>query len=89
MSIENPIHPTPESRSEAWEADRRTEATPLPFAHVRKYEHPGQRQADLDAAGKSNIARAAGELGLTSDEYNVMRMRLGRSPSRDDIIPKP
>lgn len=78
-------HPDEAARAAAWEADRQQEATHLPYSHVRHYSDPGERQIDLAAAERTNIARAAGELGLTSGEWSEMRSKLGRSPSRGDV----
>jgi hypothetical protein len=73
------------ARAMQWEADRTTQAQPLPYAELRHYENDGQRQTDLAAAEQSNIARAAGELGLTSTEWHALRAELGHSPTQSDV----
>ena len=65
--------------------DRAIEATPLPFSHVRHYQNEVQRQVDLAAAERANIAKAAGELGMTSREWQDLRHQLGRQPTIYDI----
>jgi hypothetical protein len=77
--------PSDEARDAQLEADRAQEAAPLPYSHVTRYESEGQRQVDLAAAERGNIARAAGELGLTTTEWGDLRKKLGRSPSRGDV----
>jgi len=80
--------PPPEddqARAAQWAQDRITEEAPLPHSNLPHYEHDSQRQTDLAAAEKSNIARAAGELGLTTAEWEAKRKELGRSPNRGDI----
>jgi hypothetical protein len=74
-----------EPQSEQWLTDRTTEAAPLPYAGKRSYTDEVERQVDLGAAEKGNIARAAGELGLTSTEWLDLRSQLGHSPSRSDV----
>ncbi|HET9850823.1 MAG TPA: hypothetical protein VFP35_04360 [Candidatus Saccharimonadales bacterium] len=76
------------ARAAAWEVDRRIEAAPLPFAHERHYANESHRQIDLYAAGRGNIAKAAGELGLTTTEWHELRAKLGKSPSRGDVQPQ-
>ena len=73
------------ARAEQWEADRVVEATPLPYAGQSHYRNPGERQIDLEAAEKSNVAQAAGELGLTSDEYLALRKVVGHNPGQEDV----
>lgn len=68
-----------------WEADRITEAAELPYADRRHYQNETERQTDLAAAERGNIAKAAGELGLTTDQWTDLRNKLGRSPRRDDV----
>ena len=58
---------------------------PLPGADQSHYSSETQRQAALEVAEKKNIARAAGELSLTSDEWYAKRTELGRSPTAGDI----
>lgn len=79
------LYPDDEARQAALGADRKTADAPLPYADVREYQHGGQRQADLAAAERSNVARTAGELGLTTEEWYALRTQLGRSPSAGDI----
>lgn len=74
-----------ELRSQQWAQDRATEGSPLPFADEIHYTREVNKDLDLAAAERSNIARAAGELGLTTVEWEQMRKDLGRSPSRGDI----
>lgn len=61
------------------------ELNPLPYADFKKYRNELQRQADLGAAEKQNIASAAEELGMTPDEWQDLRKELGRSPRRSDL----
>ena len=72
-------------RAKQWEADRATEAAPAPYANLTHYENESQRQESLASAEQSNIARAAGELGLTTTEWHDLRSKLGRSPQRGDV----
>ena len=74
-----------EARAAQWEADRVREQAPLPYADLSSYQHEGQRQTDLAAAERSNIAHTAGELGLTSDEWSALRTKLGRPPRPTDV----
>jgi len=73
------------ARAEQWETDRTTEAQPLPYADQTHYKNPVEQGVDLAAAERSNVARAAGELGLTSPEWEAMRKDLGRSPRAEDL----
>jgi hypothetical protein len=77
--------PDDEVRAAQWEADRATEATPLPYADRKRYQDEGERQVDLATAERNNIARAAGALGMTVDEWTAKRKELGRSPQRRDV----
>lgn len=78
--------PNEEARDEKqWEADRAVEAAPLPYADRDRYQNDEERQVDLVAAERGNIARAAGELGLTTDEWTALRSKLGRSPRQGDV----
>lgn len=78
--------PQDPNRQAQWEADRITEGQPLPGADVKSYiGREGLRQSDLEAAEKVNIARAAGELSLTTTEWQELRTKLGRSPRRSDM----
>ena len=78
--------PEPTDREEQWTRDREEEARPLPGHHLRNYDgDEGARQVDLVSAERSNIARAAGELGLTSDEWTELRRKIGRSPTSRDV----
>lgn len=81
--------PAPEQDGEAiaaqWAADRAQEAAPLPHAGQSHYGDKGESQVDLAAAERGNIARAAGEVGLTTDEWTALRSELGRSPTRGDV----
>lgn len=79
------LYTSDEERTAALETDRRIAAEPLPYADVKHYAHEYQRQTDLEAAERSNIAKAAGELGLTSDEWLAKRAQLGRSPTSRDV----
>lgn len=72
-------------RRAALEADRALAERPLPYSGLTSYENNTQRQIDLDAAGRANVARAAGALGLTSDEWAAKRRELGRTPTSSDI----
>ena len=74
-----------EDREALLAVDRATEAMPLPYADRTHYQSDVERQVDLAAAERSNVAAAAGELGITTDEYNRMREELGRSPGRGDV----
>lgn len=86
MSEQAPNNPSQVAQRAAELAiDRQVEAKPLPYSAVPRYGNFGQRQADLDAAETSNIAKAAGELGLTSAEWRTMRAELGRLPNLRDI----
>jgi hypothetical protein len=76
-------------RAAAWEADRENESAPLPYSEVSRYPNEAARQTDLRSAQSKNIASAAGELGLTSDEWTAMRKNLGRSPGRGDVQQRP
>ena len=80
-----PVHPNPQARAEAWQADRELESRPLPGDDVRHYRSNVERQAAIDAAGVANVAKAAGELGMTSAEWNTLRQKLGRSPEARDV----
>jgi hypothetical protein len=77
--------PVEQEHAAQWEIDRAQEATPLPYSHLTHYENEGQRQVDLAAAERNNIARAAGRLGITSIQWLEMRDRLGRSPGPGDV----
>lgn len=81
------IYGSKDERDAALDADRQTADAPLPYADLRHYTNETQRQVDLAAAERSNIAKAAGELGLTSAEYQGLRAKLGRSPTRGDVSP--
>ena len=81
----NNVHADEQARAVAWELDRHTETLPLPGADQSHYSSEAQRQAALEVAEKKNIARAAGELGLTSGEWHAKRTELGRSPNAGDI----
>jgi len=72
-------------RAVDWNLDRDIETMPLPGADESHYSSETQRQAALAAAEKANIASAAGELGLTSDEWRAKRTELGRSPTPGDF----
>ena len=74
-----------QARAAQWAADRIQEEQPLPHADLRHYEHDSQRQTDLAAAERGNIAKAAGELGMTSAEWQEKRKELGRSPTQRDV----
>ena len=73
------LYPSQEDRSQALEADRQAEAAPLPYSGLKHYENDGQRQADLAAAERANIAQAAREAGLTSEEWQARRAREAQS----------
>lgn len=73
------------AREAALRVDREVETTPLPGAGQSHYRSDVERQIDLVHAERSNIAKAAGELGLTSDEWTVLRRQLGRSPTAADV----
>jgi|GEM_PF-3368115 len=76
----------PTDRQRQWEIDRKEEARPLPGHHLRNYDgDEGARQVDLVSAERGNIARAAGELGLTTDEWTELRRKIGRSPTSKDV----
>jgi len=83
---EQPHFRTGEEQASAWQRDRETESAPLPYANQPKYTNDSQRQVDLAAVERANIARAAGELGLTAEEWRAKRAELGRSPCRGDIV---
>jgi hypothetical protein len=69
----------------AWQADRNTEAKPLPYAGETRYPHDVAKNVDLAAAERSNVAKAAGEMGATSDEYMAARHALGHSPNAREM----
>jgi transposase-like protein len=72
-------------RDVAWQIDRQVESTPLPGAGQSHYSNEYRRQLALAAAERSNVARVAGELGMTSDEWRIKRAELGRSPEARDV----
>lgn len=74
-----------EAREAQLAADRAQANASLPHADLKQYENAGQRQADLNAAEGINTARAAGDLGVTTDEWHRLRSELGRSPNRGDV----
>ena len=76
---------TEADRAAAWEIDRHVESIPLPGAEQSHYSSESQRQTALAVAERANVARAAGELGLTSDEWHRFRSELGRSPGPNDV----
>ena len=79
------FYPSEELRAAALEADRQTEEKPLAGDGQRHYTGEAQRQAALAGAEPANIARAAGELGMTSDEWQAKRVQLGRPPTTRDV----
>ncbi len=68
-----------------WAADRLQEATPLPHADINYGNDDGLRQSALAAAQPNNEAKAAGDVGLTTDQWRALRSELGRSPTRGDV----
>lgn len=74
-----------DKESPAWMKDRGTETAPLPYANTPYDNDPIRRQVDLDAAARKNIATAAGELGMTSEQYEDFRRKNKRSPTPRDV----
>lgn len=68
-----PLYPNEEARDAALEADRVKLEAPLPYSDVRHYPHETARQVSLAAAEGANIAKAAQERGMTSEEYTRAR----------------
>lgn len=75
----------PAEREEAWQKDRATEEAPLPGAGQRHYSDEGQRQSALRSAEQANIARAAGEAGVTTAEWLAKKSEINRSPTPADF----
>lgn len=57
----------------------------LPYADLKNYNNPIQRQVDLDTAEQVNISKAADSLGITAEQWVAMRKKLGRTPEKNDL----
>ncbi len=81
--------PAPPQDDEAiaaqWAADRAQEAAPLPHADQARYGDVGERNVALAAAQRNNEATAAGDVGLTTDQWLALRHKLGHAPTRGDV----
>ncbi len=79
------LYQTEADRNAALYIDRYLESIPLP-GQGNQYLNEDERQLGLAVAERANIARSAGQLGLTSEEWKAKRTELGRSPTPEDIF---